>query len=992
MVMSLQCPVGPESNILDVTAEHCSRMIVSHPILSLQEMQSLKNSSYKDWHSCVIDCTIPVTSSAQDMIEALSMICEQCTEAIQGEYRNHGAQIIILSDSLAGIDRIPIPSLLTIGAVHQHLLTTMQRPKAALFVECGDAREVHDFATLLGFGADGVCPYLAYESLSFMNNNGTIASRSSMTFDDQDLFYAYRKAAAKGLLKVMSKMGISTLQSYKGAQVFEALGLDNDVMERCFTGTSSRIQGATFATIFQDILTRHQQAFPHYTDQNPLLLNPGQFHLRNGGEDHLNTPEGMTSLQQASLNNSIEKFKEYTTHVNKQNESVTLRGVLKLKIDRKLAIPIDQVEPAVSIVKRFNTGAMSLGSISQETHEALAIAMNSIGARSNTGEGGEDPKRFLDNRRSAIKQVASGRFGVTSHYLANSDQIQIKMAQGAKPGEGGELPGFKVTSYIAENRMTTKGVGLISPPPHHDIYSIEDLAQLIHDLKNSQPYGEVSVKLVSEVGVGTVAAGVAKAKADHITISGGDGGTGAAAWTGVKGAGLPWELGIAEAQQTLVLNNLRSRVRLQTDGQIKTGRDVIIAALLGAEEFGFATAPLITLGCIMMRKCHLNTCPVGIATQDPLLRKKFAGKPESVVNFFFLLAEEVREYMAQLGIKTINELVGRADLLEINANALHFKNKGIDLSALLTPANKLNPTADVIKKMDQDHLLHQGLDNYLIEQSQCALNEGIPVKIESIVSNLNRSVGTMLSYHISKKYGREGLPDDTIHVKLIGHGGQSMGFALAKGVFIEIEGDSNDYVGKGLSGGKIAIYPNKQSTFIPQDNVIVGNVCLYGATSGEAYFHGIAGERFAVRNSGALAVCEGVGDHGCEYMTGGHVVILGKTGRNFAAGMSGGIAYIYDPLHEFPERCNMGMVVLENINDNSIEGNMLKKFISQHHQYTNSIVASQILSSWSVEIKHFVKVMPLDYKRVLEQQALEKAQEALTNALSELESPKQTII
>jgi len=566
------------------------------------------------------------------------------------------------------------------------------------------------------------------------------------------------------------------------------------------------------------------------------------------------------------------------------------------------------------------------------------------------------------------------------------------MAQGAKPGEGGELPGFKVTSYIAENRMTTKGVGLISPPPHHDIYSIEDLAQLIHDLKNSQPYGEVSVKLVSEVGVGTVAAGVAKAKADHITISGGDGGTGAAAWTGVKGAGLPWELGIAEAQQTLVLNNLRSRVRLQTDGQIKTGRDVIIAALLGAEEFGFATAPLITLGCIMMRKCHLNTCPVGIATQDPLLRKKFAGKPESVVNFFFLLAEEVREYMAQLGIKTIDELVGRADLLEINTNALHSKNKGIDLTALLTPANKLNPTADVIKKMDQDHLLHQGLDNYLIEQSQCSLNEGIPVKIESIVTNLNRSVGTMLSYYISKKYGREGLPDDTIHVKLIGHGGQSMGFALAKGIFIEIEGDSNDYVGKGLSGGKIAIYPNKQSTFLPQDNVIVGNVCLYGATSGEAYFHGIAGERFAVRNSGALAVCEGVGDHGCEYMTGGHVVILGKTGRNFAAGMSGGIAYIYDPLNEFSDRCNMGMVVLENIHEDSTEGNMLKKFITQHHQYTNSMVASQILSLWSIEIKHFIKVMPLDYKRVLEQQALEKAQEALTNALSELESPKQTIM
>merc|ERR1711871_1222321 len=656
-------------------------------------------------------------------------------------------------------------------------------------------------------------------------------------------------------------------------------------------------------------------------------------------------------------------------HIDKMNEHVTLRGVLKFKQDPSMAIPISEVEPVKEIVKRFNTGAMSLGSISQETHETLAMAMNQIGARSNTGEGGEDPARFLDNRRSSIKQVASGRFGVTSHYLANSDQIQIKMAQGAKPGEGGELPGFKVTPYIGQSRGTTPGVGLISPPPHHDIYSIEDLAQLIHDLKNAQPTGEVSVKLVSEVGVGIVAAGVAKAKSDHITISGGDGGTGAAAWTGVKGCGLPWELGIAEAQQTLMLNDLRSRVVLQTDGQLKTGRDVFIATCLGAEEFGFATAPLITLGCIMMRKCHLNTCPVGIATQDPELRRKFSGKPEHVVNFFFMLAEEVREYMASVGVRSIDELVGRTDLLEIDHNVMHYKNHGLDLSALLVQAQDLNPGAGIRKTVEQDHELEHALDNFLIERARPALDDGVPVVIESEITNLNRTAGTMLSHAISTKYGREGLPEDMIRVKLRGHGGQSLGFALAKGVFFDLAGDSNDGTGKGLSGGKIAVYPQEESLasgFESQENVIVGNVALYGATSGKAFFRGKCGERFAVRNSGAITVNEGVGDHGCEYMTGGRVVILGSTGRNFAAGMSGGIAYVYDPEGEFPSKCNMGMVELEKVTSGE-EMDELKSYILEHQQTTGSKVAESVLEDWPTKVEHFVKVMPTDYKQVLEQ-------------------------
>lgn len=969
MVMSLRCPVGPEANLLTKGPGHCARMIIDHPIITMEQMQAVKDSSYRGWKAEVIDCTMPVGGSPDDLTEGLLRICQEASEAVQGTIGEDGAQVVVLSDKMTGPDRMPIPSLLAAGAVHQHLIKTKQRAKSALMVEAGDAREVHDFATLVGFGADGVCPYVAYEAIHRMNDEGYISARSGMTFDTEEVVYKYRNAAAKGLLKVMSKMGISTLQSYKGAQVFEAVGLEEDVMERCFSGTASRIKGAGFEALYTDVCALHERAFPELSEEVPSMVNPGHFHYRNEGEAHLNTPKGMVALQTAARTNNTEIYKEYSRHVDEQNKSVTLRGLMKLRVDPSKSISIDEVESAANIVKRFNTGAMSLGSISQETHETLAMAMNSIKGRSNTGEGGEDPKRFTDNRRSAIKQVASGRFGVTSHYLANSDQIQIKMAQGAKPGEGGELPGFKVTPYIAQSRMTTPGVGLISPPPHHDIYSIEDLAQLIHDLKNAQPKGEVSVKLVSEVGVGIVAAGVAKAKSDHITISGGDGGTGAAAWTGVKGCGLPWELGIAEAQQTLVVNGLRDRVTLQTDGQLKTGRDVFIAACLGAEEFGFATAPLISLGCIMMRKCHLNTCPVGIATQDPELRRKFSGKPEHVVNFFFMLAEEVREYMASVGVRNLDELVGRTNLLEVDHSAMHYKNQGLDLSALLVSAQELNPEAGIRRSMDQDHELEFALDNVLMERAKPALEQGVPVVIESEISNLNRTVGTMLSHAISTKFGAEGLPDDMIHVKLRGHGGQSMGFALAKGVFFDLAGDSNDGTGKGLSGGKIAVYPPQESLdagFQSQDNVIVGNVALYGATSGKAFFRGKCGERFAVRNSGAITVNEGVGDHGCEYMTGGRVVVLGSTGRNFAAGMSGGVAYIYDPLGEFPAKCNMGMVELEQVTSGA-EMDELKAYILEHQQLTGSVVAGQVLEGWPSHVAHFVKVMPTDYKRVLEE-------------------------
>jgi len=980
IVMSLVCPVGPEGNLLsDSGPEHSQRLVVNHPVLTLEEMATLKGEECKNpdgtskFKCATIDTTFPVGSGVDGMLAALERICEEAAQAIQGgEFGEKGAQGVILSDKFAGPDRIALPSLLVVGAVHHHLIGTKQRPKAAIFAEVGDAKEVHDYATLFGYGCDGVCPYMAYEALSKMNVDGMVEARAKKEMTDEELFKNYRKAAAKGLLKVMSKMGISTLQSYKGAQVFEAVGLADEVVDRCFTGTTTRIQGTDFEAIYRDLERFHEDAFPKNNNEDSVLVrSDGQFHYRAGGEAHLNTPESMVNLQIAGRTGSREAYKEFARITNEQNQKVTLRGQLKFKFDPSKAIPLEEVEPVSEIVKRFATGAMSLGSISQEAHETLAVAMNTLGGRSNTGEGGEDPKRFTDNRRSSIKQVASGRFGVTSNYLANSDQIQIKMAQGAKPGEGGELPGFKVSEYIAENRHTTPGVGLISPPPHHDIYSIEDLAQLIHDLKNAQPTGEVSVKLVSEVGVGVIAAGVAKALSDHITISGHDGGTGAAAWTGVKGCGLPWELGLAETQQTLVLNGLRDRVKVQTDGQLKTGRDVAIACLLGAEEFGFATAPLITMGCIMMRKCHLNTCPVGVATQDEELRKKFTGQPEHVVNYFFLLAEEVREIMAKLGYRKIEDMIGQTQHLEVNRKGQHYKSRGLDLSPLLTPASELNPAAGIRNLTTQDHGLDLKIDNTIIDQAKDALENKTPVVISEKIENTDRSLGTMLSYEVSKRYGGEGLPDDTITLNLEGKGGQSFGFTLAKGITANIIGDANDYAGKGLSGGKIAVFPSKEvlaDGFKPEDHVVVGNVCLYGATSGKAFFNGKAGERFCVRNSGALAVVEGVGDHGCEYMTGGTMVCLGETGRNFAAGMSGGISYVYDPDGKFPARCNMELVGLETI-DTVEEKEEVFGYIQEHVAATGSSVGAEMLENWDARCKDFVKVFPHDYKRVLEERA-----------------------
>eukprot|EP00529_Nitzschia_sp_RCC80_P006936 CAMPEP_0113489594 /NCGR_PEP_ID=MMETSP0014_2-20120614/26609_1 /TAXON_ID=2857 /ORGANISM="Nitzschia sp." /LENGTH=1622 /DNA_ID=CAMNT_0000383335 /DNA_START=70 /DNA_END=4934 /DNA_ORIENTATION=- /assembly_acc=CAM_ASM_000159 len=976
IVMSLVCPVGPEGNLLaDPGAEHSERLVVRHPVLTLEEMATLKNHEYKKpdgstkFKTVTIDTTFPVGSGVDGMLAALERICDEAADAIQGgEYGEKGAQGVILSDKFAGPDRVALPSLMAVGAVHHHLIGTKQRPKAAIFAEVGDAKEVHDYATIFGYGCDGVCPYMAYEAICKMNADGMIEAKAKQEFTDDEIIKNYRKAAAKGLLKVMSKMGISTLQSYKGAQVFEAVGLADEVVDKCFSGTTTRIQGTDFEAIYKDLERFHEDAFPaHTTEESILVRSDGQFHYRDGGEAHLNTPSAMVNLQIAGRTNSREAYKEFARITNEQNKKVTLRGQLKFKFDPSKAIPLEEVEPVSEIVKRFATGAMSLGSISQEAHETLAVAMNTLGGRSNTVEGGEDPKRFKDNRRSSIKQVASGRFGVTSHYLANSDQIQIKMAQGAKPGEGGELPGFKVSEYIAENRHTTPGVGLISPPPHHDIYSIEDLAQLIHDLKNAQPTGEVSVKLVSEVGVGVVAAGVAKALSDHITVSGHDGGTGAAAWTGVKGCGLPWELGLAETQQTLVLNGLRDRVKLQTDGQLKTGRDVAIACLLGAEEFGFATAPLITMGCIMMRKCHLNTCPVGVATQDEELRKKFTGQPEHVVNYFFLLAEEVREIMAKLGYRTMAEMIGQTQHLETNRKGQNYKSRGLDLSPLLTPASELNPAAGIRNLTTQYHGLDVAVDNKFIEAAKPALENGESVVIDDAIQNTNRTIGTMLSYNVSKKYGGEGLPDDTITLNLKGKGGQSFGFTLAKGITMNVIGDANDYCGKGLSGGKIAVYPDHdvvKDGFKPEEHVVVGNVCLYGATAGKAFFRGKAGERFCVRNSGALAVVEGVGDHGCEYMTGGVMVSLGETGRNFAAGMSGGISYVYDPEGKFPARCNMGLVGLETI-DTDAEKEEVFGYIQEHVAATGSSVGQAMLENWDERCKHFVKVFPHDYKRVL---------------------------
>ena len=975
VVMSLECFIGPEGNLLDTEEKQVHRLSLPHPILSNQQLSDIKNMDYQGMRTKLIDISFE-KDEEDGFRNALDRICVETSAAIIDGY-----SFVILSDRKVSQSRIALSALVACGAVHHHLIRNHLRTRIGIVIETGEAREVHHHCLLTGYGADAVNPYLAFEALWQARNDGLLGD----LYEDEDaLVAAYKKGVAKGMLKVMAKMGISTLQSYKGAQIFEAVGLADEIIERCFAGTASRVQGVNFDVLIEEQKRRHAIGFPDAaSERSKVLNNPGDFHWRSGGESHMWNPDTISTLQLAARNNSSEAYAEFSRRANDEStRRCTFRGLLKFKTDINEAISVDQVEPAAEIVKRFATGAMSFGSISAESHESLAIAMNRLGGKSNTGEGGEDPERFKlmangDSKRSAIKQVASGRFGVTTWYLANADELQIKIAQGAKPGEGGELPGGKVDDYIASIRHSTPGVGLISPPPHHDIYSIEDIAQLIHDLKNANREARISVKLVAEIGVGTIAAGVTKAKTDHLVIAGHDGGTGASPLTSIKHAGLPWELGVAETHQTLVMNNLRSRVVLQTDGQLKTGRDIAIAALLGAEEFGFATAPLITLGCIMMRKCHLNTCPVGIATQDPELRKKFRGKPEHVVNYLFMVAEEMRQIMAELGIRTVNEMIGRVDLLDTNIAIDHWKEGGLDLSAMLEPAQVIFEGTEFYKTQDQDHGLEKALDNELIRLSAAALATGERVFIESEIINTNRVVGTMLSNEVVKRWHADMLPDDTINIKLNGSAGQSLGAWLARGITLTVEGDANDYVGKGLSGGKIIIYPPSKSSFKAEENVIAGNVILYGATSGECYIRGIVAERFAVRNSGARAVVEGIGDHGCEYMTGGCVVVLGSTGRNFGAGMSGGIAYIWDPACEFPKRCNSETFELESVSasEDILE---LKELITNHLDYTQSPVAKKLLENWEPSVAQFVKVMPTDYKRVLANLADQKTAEALT--------------
>ena len=962
VIMSLECYIGPERNLLETTEQQAHRLLLPHPILTNEELAAIKHLDHRGWKSKLIDITWSKAEGEAGLPKALDRICQEAEQAIEDGY-----SLVVLSDRAVSSDRIPISSLLAVGAVHHHLIRQAKRTRIGIILESGEAREVHHHCLLVGYGADAINPYLAFEALWQAQRDGLLPAE----YTDDKIVHGYQKAVAKGMLKVMSKMGISTLHSYKGAQIFEAVGMADEVIEKCFTGTASRIKGIGFSILAKEALRRHEIGYPQRQEQRlPVLPNFGEFHWRSAGERHMWDPQSIADIQVAARDNNADAYWRFSQHANEDaTRKCALRGLLKFKTGVRPSIPISDVEPAKEIVKRFCTGAMSFGSISAEAHETLAIAMNRIGGKSNTGEGGEDPERYKplpngDSKQSAIKQVASGRFGVTINYLTNAAELQIKMAQGAKPGEGGELPGHKVDETIARIRYSTPGVGLISPPPHHDIYSIEDLKQLIHDLKNANPRSRVSVKLVSEVGVGTIAAGVAKAHADHILISGDTGGTGASPLTSIKHAGLPWELGISETHQTLVMNDLRSRVVLQTDGQIKTGRDVVIAALLGAEEMGFSTGPLVTLGCIMMRKCHLNTCPVGIATQDPVLRQKFAGKPEHVINYFFLVAEEARQIMAELGFRTFNEMIGRVDCLETNDAIRHWKAEGIDLAPVLTPAQKPHPDVEVYCTTEQDHGLKDALDNELIAACHKAIQRREKVRLERTIRNTNRTVGTMLSHEIARRWGDELLPDGTIHIKFTGSAGQSFGAFLAEGVTLELEGDANDYVGKGLSGGRLIIYPPKTATFKPEQNILVGNVVLYGATSGQAFFRGRAAERFAVRNSGAHAVIEGVGDHGCEYMTGGRVVVLGPTGRNFAAGMSGGIAYVWDPTGDFITRCNLGIVELEKVDSPQDIGELLH-LIELHQEHTGSTVAEKILGQWPEIKEQFVKVMPVDYKRVL---------------------------
>ena len=968
VIMSLECLIGPEGNLLENDENNVRRLKITNPILSNAELNSIKNISIGTWKTKTIDLTFEARSGLEGMKQRLKEICIEAEDAIKDSY-----SFIILSDKNISKSDMVLSSLLACSTIHHHLVESQLRTKIGMVIETGEAREVHHHCLLFGYGADAVNPYLAYESLFQSLKDGSLKDKNLP--DESSIISAYKTGTKKGILKVMAKMGISTLHSYKGAQIFEAVGLSNEIIDESFPGTASRVEGITFEALFDEQKRRHYLGYPEEELNVSTLPNPGDFHWRNGGDAHMWDPKTISSLQLAARTNNEDAYWAFAKHANEvSTKQSSLRGLLKFK-SKNDPISLDEVESEKEIVKRFATGAMSLGSISTESHESLAIAMNQLGGKSNTGEGGEDPIRFKPDKsgiskRSAIKQVASGRFGVTMRYLTNSDELQIKISQGAKPGEGGELPGKKVDDYIAKIRHSTPGVGLISPPPHHDIYSIEDIAQLIHDLKNANRTSRISVKLVSEVGVGTIAAGVVKAKTDHLVIAGHDGGTGASPLTSIKHAGLPWELGVAETHQTLVMNNLRSRVVLQTDGQIKTGKDVAIAALLGAEEFGFATAPLVTLGCIMMRKCHLNTCPVGIATQDKELRKKFKGKPEHVVNYLFMVAKDLRMIMADLGFKTVNEMIGRVDCLETDIAIDHWKRNGLDFSKILQPAEKIFENTEVYNIKSQDHGLAKALDNKLIEKCKNAIESGEKVRLNSDIVNTNRTVGTMLSNEVAKVWEENNLPEDTIDINFKGSAGQSFAAWLVKGITFRLEGDANDYVGKGLSGGKLIIYPPKNSKFKAEENILLGNVALYGATSGEAYFRGIAAERFCVRNSGASVVVEGIGDHGCEYMTGGKAVILGATGRNFGAGMSGGIAYIYDKDKDFDKNCNKETFEIESLLEEDLKD--LKELITNHFNYTGSVVAEKIIESWDIEVERFIKVMPTDYKRVLNEMKLRK--------------------
>jgi glutamate synthase (ferredoxin) len=960
IVTSAETTIGSERNLLKPEPESCRLLELKNPVLTNEELAKIRNIKQPGFKSLVLPTLFKAAEGEAGLERALTELCNKASQAIK-----EGVNILILSDRGVDKNNAPIPALLATSGVHHHLIREGTRTQVGLVLESGEPREVHHFSLLIGFGAGAINPYLAFETLDDMIRQGMLKD-----IKHKEACKNYVKAAVKGVVKVISKMGISTIQSYRGAQIFEAIGLNKKVVDRYFTWTASRVEGIGLDVIAKEVLTRHSHAFPDRQVNGHTLDVGGQYQWRADGEVHLFSPQTVHKLQRAVRNADYNVFKEYSALVNDQTKRhCTLRGLLDIKFAPS-PIPIEEVESVDSIVKRFKTGAMSYGSISREAHESLAIAMNRIGGKSNTGEGGEDPARYVldangDSRNSAIKQVASGRFGVTSQYLVNARELQIKMAQGAKPGEGGQLPGGKVYPWIAKVRLSTPGVGLISPPPHHDIYSIEDLAELIHDLKNSNPDARISVKLVAEVGVGTIAAGVAKAHADVVLISGYDGGTGASPQTSIKHAGAPWELGLAETHQTLLLNNLRSRIVVETDGQLKTGRDVVVAALLGAEEFGFATAPLVSLGCIMMRVCHLNTCPVGVATQDPELRKKFTGDPAHAVNFMKFIAQEVRELMAQLGFRTINEMVGRTERLEMRHAIAHFKAKGLDYSRILFQP-EVGPEVGRHAQVPQDHGIQDSMDmKVLLDLCKPALEKKDKVVADLPIQNVNRVVGTILGSQVSKRFGADGLPEDTIRLNFKGSAGQSFGAFVPKGVTLTLEGDANDYVGKGLSGGKIIIYPPAGSTFVAEENIIIGNVALYGATSGEAYIRGMAGERFCVRNSGASTVVESVGDHGCEYMTGGRVVVLGSTGRNFAAGMSGGVAYVFDEKGVFSTHCNLQMVALEKLED-AEEIQLVREMIEKHHRYTQSKKAGEILSNWTQSVPRFVKVMPRDYKRVLE--------------------------